>query len=307
MATVATRTSAMGQRWRDVHELLTSIMQRQDSQENFRVSMQNEYSSLWKEIAFLRQQNAKQQTIVQRLIQFLMSLVQNQRNVSPNKRKATLMIDGIDGSSTLPSAAKRLNLEAGPSSASSNSSGCGSSSTNDRRAFDAASSRSEQAIKSGIFDAITSGLSNGPVIHDVTDDVIEADLEAAANSNPIVSMSNPAEADHPDPPAPLFQDIDLDILNQVLEFTSAAQTGDADEADCSENGEDFPLDPEQLLALEAVVPVVSQAGSQSTLVADLVSGLLSDPRIKIPSNPRNQSGLNHHQQGDPITSIQLLA
>lgn len=284
----------------EVHELLTSIMQRQDSQENFRVSVQNEYSTLWKEITYLRQQNAKQQTIVQRLIQFLMSLVQTQnqrcQNVSPNKRKAALMIDGIDGSSTLPPAAKRLNLEAGPSATSSaltQSDGSTHEAPHGaQRSFSGAVSnnKTEQMMKSGIFDAITSGLSNGPTIHDVTDDVIDTELEAAANSNPTISLPNAADIDRHDLPGPLFQDIDLDVLSQVLEFTASSQrhhqqsgsvVGDDD--DCSKDAtEGFPLDAEQLL--ETVLPIVSQASLPPPLVSTLVNGILSDPQIKFPTD-----------------------
>lgn len=307
----------------EVHELLASIMQRQDSQENFRVSVQNEYSTLWKEIAYLRQQNNKQQTIVQRLIQFLMSLVQSQnqrcQNGPPTKRKAALMIDGIDGSSTLPPAAKRLNLEAGPSvSAVTSSSGSSSSALtqsngsshqgshgNGHRSFPDSNHRSEQMIKSGIFDAITSGLSNGPTIHDVTDDVIDTELEAAANSNPTISLPNAADADRPDLPAPLFQDIDLDVLSQVLELTSnqnLRQHQDSgsvaeDDEDCSKDGTDgYSLDPEQLL--ETVLPIVSQAGHlPPPLVSTLVNGILSDPQVKF-SDRAAAASLNHNSKSD---------
>lgn len=302
----------------EVHELLTSIMQRQDSQENFRVSVQNEYSSLWKEIVFLRQQNAKQQTIVQRLIQFLMSLVQNQRNVPPTKRKATLMIDGVDGSScssgstALPRPTKRLNLEAGPSVSPSAHQHSPSSSTElthhheDRR-----SDRSEHAIRTGIMDAIASGLSNGPVIHDVTDDVLEDDLEAAANSNPIVSMSN---GDRSDQTGPLFQDIDLEILNQVLEFTGTHVAAAVEENDCSKDGEDFPLTPEHLMSLEAV--------RAAPLVNGLVSELMTSPsagKMPAPSSschgqhsapdqiqPHAQSSTYWHNY-EPVPSVSLMS
>ena len=299
-STVSNGSRDQGVKVEEVHELLTSIMQRQDSHESFRVSIQNEYSSLWKEITYLRQQNAKQQTIVQRLIQFLMSLVQNQRNVSPSKRKETLMIDGVDASSTQP--AKRLNLEPGTiaSSSGGSSSGSGSgycSSSSGSNQCHERTSRSETAIKTGIMEAISSGLSGGPVIHDVTDDVIEAELEAAANSNPIVSNSN-GELDHQEPPAHLFQDIDLDILNQVLEITGAVTSGAGQDAsdDCSRDGhETFPLDSAHLLPLASsnALPASASAAvaaaaarrlpsSQPALVNGLMSGLLeADPPAKL--------------------------
>lgn len=264
----------------EVHELLSNVMQRQDSHENFRLSVQNEYSHLWKEIAYLRQQNAKQQTIVQRLIQFLMSLVQNQNQLNnlAGKRKQTLMIDGVDGTSRLQTPAKRLNVDvattagtpSGTSSSGSSSSGGSPCDTiaesnvkrtnghNHHRSLHA--HRSEEQIKSGIMDAITSGLSNGPVIHDVTDDVIEAELEEGANSDPIISMSTPAEMAQQQhgqitPPPPIFQDLDFDILTQVLGL--AGQQNPQQQSD----RKSVPaLDPEQLLMLQTATSSLNAKG-----------------------------------------------
>lgn len=105
--------------------------------------MQRENAALWKEISVLRQKHQKQQQIVERLIQFLVTLVQNQQqNVHAMKRKTPLMIEG----ETESSRAKRLHT------------------------------KDHEAIQ------------GGPVIHDVTNDFIDTELEAAANSNPVISL-----------------------------------------------------------------------------------------------------------------------
>lgn len=127
----------------NVKEILTdvqAIRERQDTTDSCLVNMQRENAALWKEIAVLRQKHQKQQQIVEKLIQFLVTLVQNQgQNVHAMKRKTPLMIEGETN-------AKRMN----------------------------------HAIQ-------------GPVIHDVTNDFIDNELEAAANSNPVISLDHENE------------------------------------------------------------------------------------------------------------------
>lgn len=131
----------------DVKEILTdvrAIRDRQETTDSCLVNMQRENAALWKEIAVLRQKHQKQQQIVERLIQFLVTLVQNQQqNVHAMKRKTPLMIEG----ETESTSAKRLH-----------------------------STKDHEAIQ------------GGPVIHDVTNDFIDTELEAAANSNPVISL-----------------------------------------------------------------------------------------------------------------------
>lgn len=137
----------------DFREILMdvkAIRDRQDTAETCLVQMQRENSALWREVAVLRQKHAKQQQIVERLIHFLVTLVQNQRIHPSMKRKIPLMIDDVDGGTS----SKRVSPKS-PSSAI-----------------------------------------GGPVIHDVTNDVIDAELDAAANNDPIISMKDVKE----DPP-----------------------------------------------------------------------------------------------------------
>jgi len=136
----------------DVKEMITgirAIRERQDNADNCLIAVQQENAALWKEIAVLRQKHAKQQQIIERLIQFLMTLVQKQPNVV-FKRKTQLMIDG------------------GPDDDGDFFSSC----------VDEPSSKRLHVIDP---------LDSGPVIHDVTNDLLEAELEAGANGDPIVS------------------------------------------------------------------------------------------------------------------------
>jgi len=81
----------------DVRDMLSgmqNIRDRQDNTDNCLIALQQENAALWKEIAILRHKHAKQQEIVEKLINFLMTMVSNQG--MGVKRKAQLMIDGCD-------------------------------------------------------------------------------------------------------------------------------------------------------------------------------------------------------------------
>lgn len=66
---------------------------RQDSLDTRLLMMKKENEALWREIASLRQKHAKQQQIVNKLLQFLITIVQPQRNVSGVKTHQHLMIE----------------------------------------------------------------------------------------------------------------------------------------------------------------------------------------------------------------------
>lgn len=75
-----------------------SIKGRQDSVDTLLNNMKLENEALWREIAILRQKHIKQQQIVEKLLQFLVSIVRN-RVVGGIKRKAPLMIDSSSSNS----------------------------------------------------------------------------------------------------------------------------------------------------------------------------------------------------------------
>lgn len=98
------------------HEIVSKVLSdvklmkgRQDSLDNRFVSMKQENEALWREVAILRQKHMKQQQIVNKLIQFLVTIVQPQRGsgigsmggMGGVKRRFQLMINDI------PDAAKK--------------------------------------------------------------------------------------------------------------------------------------------------------------------------------------------------------
>ncbi|KAK7898248.1 hypothetical protein WMY93_019101 [Mugilogobius chulae] len=95
----------------EVNRILTDVQLMKGKQETIdsRISaMKQENAALWREVASLRQKHSQQQKVVNKLIQFLISLVQSNRIVGL-KRKLPLMLD--DGSSSLPKYSRPLSLE----------------------------------------------------------------------------------------------------------------------------------------------------------------------------------------------------
>lgn len=89
-----------------VSKVLTEVKQvkgRQDSLDSRFVSMKQENEALWREVAILRQKHMKQQQIVNKLIQFLVTIVQPQRGsgigsmggMGGVKRRFQLMINDV--------------------------------------------------------------------------------------------------------------------------------------------------------------------------------------------------------------------
>ncbi|XP_072304482.1 heat shock factor protein 1 isoform X2 [Eucyclogobius newberryi] len=117
----------------DVNRILSDVQVMKGKQETIdsRISsMKQENAALWREVASLRQKHSQQQKVVNKLIQFLISLVQNNR-IMGLKRKMPLMLD--DGSSSLPKYSRPLSLE---------------------------------HLQAGLF---SGSVSSGPIISDITD------------------------------------------------------------------------------------------------------------------------------------------
>lgn len=98
------------------HEIVSKVLSdvklmkgRQDSLDNRFLSMKQENEALWREVAILRQKHLKQQQIVNKLIQFLVTIVQPQRGsgigsmggMSGVKRRYQLMINDIPDATKL--------------------------------------------------------------------------------------------------------------------------------------------------------------------------------------------------------------
>lgn len=80
-----------------MNRMLTEVRSMRGRQEHFDSrlgAMKRENEALWRELALLRQKHHKQQQIVNKLIHFLVSLVQPNRNSGLSmKRRYPLMID----------------------------------------------------------------------------------------------------------------------------------------------------------------------------------------------------------------------
>lgn len=88
----------------EVRAILTdvkSIRDGQNSSESILGALQVDNKSLWRDVAVLRSQHHKQRRVVEKLIQFLLSLIQN-RNSMVKKRKMKFIISQDDLNADLP-------------------------------------------------------------------------------------------------------------------------------------------------------------------------------------------------------------
>lgn len=97
----------------EVNRILTDVQLMKGKQETIdsRINaMKQENAALWREVATLRQKHSQQQKVVNKLIQFLISLVQNNR-IMGVKRKMPLMLNDGSSSHSLPKYSRPLSLE----------------------------------------------------------------------------------------------------------------------------------------------------------------------------------------------------
>uniref|UniRef100_A0AAZ3NV18 HSF-type DNA-binding domain-containing protein n=1 Tax=Oncorhynchus tshawytscha TaxID=74940 RepID=A0AAZ3NV18_ONCTS len=135
----------------DVSKILTNVQNIKGKQETIDsqiIAMKHENEALWREVASLRQKHVQQQKVVNKLIQFLVTLVQSNR-VLGMKRKIPLMLNDSSSAHSMPKYSRQYSLEHLQASSSISPSGSPFTST-------------------GLFTA-ESSLNNGPIISDVTD------------------------------------------------------------------------------------------------------------------------------------------
>ncbi|XP_034748567.1 heat shock factor protein 1 isoform X1 [Etheostoma cragini] len=97
----------------DVHRILNDVQLIKGKQETIdsRISsMKHENEALWREVASLRQKHLQQQKVVNKLIQFLVSLVQSNR-IMGVKRKIPLMLSDSSSAHSMPKYSRQLSLE----------------------------------------------------------------------------------------------------------------------------------------------------------------------------------------------------
>ncbi|CAN0268695.1 unnamed protein product, partial [Lampetra fluviatilis] len=97
----------------DMGRIISDVQQirgRQENMDNRLNTMKMENEALWREVASLRQKHAQQQKVVNKLIQFLVSLVQSNRVIGV-KRKLPLMLNDSSSSHSLPKYGRPLSIE----------------------------------------------------------------------------------------------------------------------------------------------------------------------------------------------------
>uniref|UniRef100_A0A665VHT5 HSF-type DNA-binding domain-containing protein n=1 Tax=Echeneis naucrates TaxID=173247 RepID=A0A665VHT5_ECHNA len=107
----------------EVNKILNDVQLMKGKQETIDsriIAMKHENEALWREVASLRQKHAQQQKVVNKLIQFLVSLVQTNRILGV-KRKIPLMLNDSSSAHSMPKYSRQFSLEhmqtqAGPNS-----------------------------------------------------------------------------------------------------------------------------------------------------------------------------------------------
>ncbi|XP_032897669.1 heat shock factor protein 1 isoform X2 [Amblyraja radiata] len=97
----------------DVGKILNDVQIMKGKQENVDnklINMKHENEALWREVASLRQKHAQQQKVVNKLIQFLISLVQSNRVIGV-KRKMPLMLNDSSSAHSMPKYSRPYSLE----------------------------------------------------------------------------------------------------------------------------------------------------------------------------------------------------
>ncbi|XP_053719581.1 heat shock factor protein 1 [Synchiropus splendidus] len=97
----------------DVTRILTDVKMLKGKQETIDskiVTMKHENEALWREVASLRQKHSQQQKLVNKLIQFLVSLVQSNRIVGM-KRKLPLMLNDSSHAHSLPKYSRPFSVD----------------------------------------------------------------------------------------------------------------------------------------------------------------------------------------------------
>ncbi|KAM3596036.1 uncharacterized protein V6R79_007273 [Siganus canaliculatus] len=104
----------------EVNKILNDVQLMRGKQETIDsriISMKHENEALWREVASLRQKHVQQQKVVNKLIQFLVSLVQSNRILGV-KRKIPLMLNDSSSAHSLPKYSRPFSLEHMPAAAS---------------------------------------------------------------------------------------------------------------------------------------------------------------------------------------------
>uniref|UniRef100_A0A3Q2ZFW7 Heat shock transcription factor 1 n=1 Tax=Kryptolebias marmoratus TaxID=37003 RepID=A0A3Q2ZFW7_KRYMA len=97
----------------EVNKILNDVQVMKGKQETIDsriITMKHENEALWREVASLRQKHVQQQKVVNKLIQFLVSLVQTNRLIGV-KRKIPLMLNDSSSTHSMPKYSRTFSLE----------------------------------------------------------------------------------------------------------------------------------------------------------------------------------------------------
>uniref|UniRef100_A0A8D2J5P7 Heat shock transcription factor 1 n=1 Tax=Varanus komodoensis TaxID=61221 RepID=A0A8D2J5P7_VARKO len=165
-----------------VTKLLTDVQVmkgKQESMDSKLIAMKHENEALWREVASLRQKHAQQQKVVNKLIQFLISLVQSNRILGV-KRKIPLMLNDSSSAHPMPKFSRQYSLEH----------------VHGAPPFSAAS----PAYSGSTLYSPDSSTNCGPIISDVTE--LAQSSPSASPRSSLDGRSSPAVQIKEEPPSP---------------------------------------------------------------------------------------------------------
>ncbi|XP_048338564.1 heat shock factor protein 1 isoform X2 [Sphaerodactylus townsendi] len=165
-----------------VTKLLTDVQLmkgKQESMDSKLMAMKHENEALWREVASLRQKHAQQQKVVNKLIQFLISLVQSNRILGV-KRKIPLMLNDGSSAHSMPKYSHQYSLE--------------------RVRSPSPYSASSPAYSGPNLYSPDSSANSGPIISDVTE--LAQSSPSASPSSSFDERSSPAVHIKEEPPSP---------------------------------------------------------------------------------------------------------
>ncbi|XP_045417166.1 heat shock factor protein 1 isoform X3 [Lemur catta] len=245
-----------------VAKLLTDVQLmkgRQECMDSKLLAMKHENEALWREVASLRQKHAQQQKVVNKLIQFLISLVQSNRILGV-KRKIPLMLNDSSSAHSVPKYGRQYSLEhvhgSGPYTAPSS-------------AYSGSSLYPPEAVAS-----------SGPIISDITE---------LAPASPVASPGGSVDERwgprHPQPSRPPTRPLSGSPLVRVKEEPpSPPRSPQVEEASPGHpSSVDTPLSPTALI--DSILRESEPTPASATALTDADTGGHTDARGHSPSPP----------------------
>nr|ABR15461.1 HSF [Haliotis asinina] len=274
----------------DVSKVLADVRNLRGKQETITAKMdtlKRENEALWREVANLRQKHLKQQQIVNKLIQFLVTLVRGNRGIPTNSRKRVmpLMLNNASQiSAKQPKLSRQLSIE------------------------ETSKSYTVQSPSTSEID-FTQPQASGPIIHEVTDslpnlgpevtDVDEISPDALLNdvvpvsivpniASPVIapptSTTSPIPAENV--PTTITGAMGLQVTSAPITSTSIISTDPADKNDMTEQLDILQTDINELKDL--------LSGGQYSLDSNVLLGLFSP---ESPLSKASDTTLTTNQDG----------